>query len=271
MRIKERFENVGYGEEEKKKYAERINNLKQEKDLKGDDILDILQKNLKRHYSLMTTERNISGINESPFDLVVGDEDGLSLTGFEIKGDTDNYSRLKTQLQHYLFAFNEVYLVLHKKEKPEWLPDFVGVIRVFEDGKVFEEKYGYIWDLLDISTDYEWDTLFRMNGLGISSKQTTNILHILSSVRRNITFNRFFGVQNGYGTKNMSKFFPFTEEEKKVLVGFDVPYHYEQLRKDIIQIEKKLETIKEVAKLGLSDIQVQLKSKNRGGRHSSND
>lgn len=251
------FKGCGY-REEKEAYDKRIEKLKKEKNLKGNDITDILIKNLKRQNLLFTTEKNIRGINENPFDVIAGEENGLYIYGFEIKGDTDNFSRLKSQLQAYIFSFNEVYLVLHKKKKPEWLPDFVGVLRVFKNGDIIQEEYSHVWDLLHISTDYEWDTLFRENGLGISSKQTREVLNILSEVRRNVIFNRFFGIQDGYSTRKMSKFYPFTEEQKKILIGFDIPYHYKQLNKDIIQIEKKLETIKKVAKIGIEELKSDL-------------
>ena len=159
------FKTMGYGDEEKKKYKEKKEKIKKEKILKGDDITDILIKKLKAKNLLITTEKNIRGINENPFDVVAGDEKDLEIIGFEIKGDSDNFSRLKGQLDAYLFSFNQVYLVLHKKEKPEWLPSEVGVLRVFKNGDVIKEENSYYRDLLNVSTDYEWDTLFRENGL----------------------------------------------------------------------------------------------------------
>lgn len=254
-----KFDTIGYDGVEKEKYEKRKKSLKKEKTLKGDDITDILLKNLKRQNIIFTTEKNIRGINENPFDVIAGDEIHLEIFGFEIKGDTDTFLRLKTQVNAYLFSFNKVYLVLHKKEKPEWLPDEVGVLRVFENGDIIKEESSYFRDLFYISTDYEWDTLFRENGLGISSKQTREVLNVLSDVRRIVIFNRFFCNMDGIGTKRMSKFYPFTEEQKRILIGFDVPFHYKQLNKDIIQIEKKLETIKKVARIGLEDLKSQLK------------
>lgn len=263
------FNSIGYGDEEKKKYKEKKDKIKKEKILKGDDITDILIKKLKAKNLLIVTEKNIRGINENPFDVVAGDEKDLEIIGFEIKGDTDNFSRLKSQLDAYLFSFNQVYLVLHKKEKPEWLPSEVGVLRVFKNGDVIKEEGSYYRDLLDVSTDYEWDVLFKENGLGITSRQTKNVLHVLSGVRKKVIFNRFFGKQDGYSTKRMNKFYPFTDREKEILIGFDVPSHYKQLGKDIKQIEKKIETIKKVAMIGLEGIQTKLKTKpSKSGRSS---
>lgn len=255
------FNRVGWGDEKKERYEEKKKSLKKEKVLKGNDITDILMKNLKIQNLLITTEKNIRGINENPFDVIAGNEKDLEICGFEIKGDTDNFSRLKNQVNAYLFSFNKVYLVLHKKEKPEWLPEEVGVLRVFENGDIIEEEGSHFRDLFYISTDYEWDTLFRENGLGISSKQTREVLNVLSDVRRNVIFNRFFCNMDGIGTKRMNKFYPFTEEQKRILIGFDVPFHYKQLGKEIIQIEKKLETIKKVARIGLEDLRNHLNKK----------
>ncbi len=259
MKNEEWFETIGWGDEAVNKYLKKKNKLKKEKVLKGVDITNIVLKKLKSFNFLITTEKNIRGINENPFDIVAGQEKDLDIFGFEVKGDTDNFSRLKNQLDAYLFAFNKAYIVLHKKEKPEWLPSEVGVLRVFKNGDVIEEKSSYFRDLFAISTDYEWDTLFRENGLGITSKVTKEVLQVLSDVRKIVIFNRFFGVQDGYSTKKMSKFYPFTEEQKKILIGFDVPYHYKQLNKDIDQIEKKLETIKKIAGIGLQELQKKLK------------
>ena len=128
------FKHIGFGDDEHQKYEERVKKAKKEKNLKGADIVDMLLKELKNNNFKTIKEKNYQGVNDNPFDLVAGDEETLDLYGFEIKGDTDNFSRLKTQLQAYLFCFNEVYLVLHKKKIPEWLPEYVGVIRVFGNG-----------------------------------------------------------------------------------------------------------------------------------------
>lgn len=126
------FQNVGYGDG-KDKHEEIVGNIKKEKNLNGDQIRNILLEHLNKTKLKVTTEKNTRGINENPFDLIVGDEDKLELNGFEIKGDTDNFTRLKSQLRAYLYTFEHIFLVLHKKKKPEWLPDNVGVIRVFEN------------------------------------------------------------------------------------------------------------------------------------------
>ncbi len=238
-----------YSKEEK--FKERLAKVKKEKKLLAKDILEILLKYIKREKKLLyTTERNVCGYNDHPFDLIVGNETDLDLCGFEIKADSDNFDRLNAQLKAYTFTFNEVYVVLHKKQKPEWLPYNVGVIRVFDNGEAFIETPCWGKDPFDISTTYEWDALFRSNGLGISSKNTQEILKILQDVRRNILFNRFFADHAGTNSKSFNKFYPFTDKQKAILVGFDLPYHYKLLKKEITQLEKRFNLMTELCNLG---------------------
>lgn len=237
-----------------KEYDNKVKTIKKEKNLNGNEIREILIQHIKSTELLFNTEKNVRGLNENPFDLIVGCEKDLNLVGFEIKGDTDNFSRLKTQLQGYLWVFDKVYLVLHKKKLPEWLPYNIGIIRVFENKEVFVEKYGYLDNPLDISTEYEWDSLFRCNGLGVTSKRTRQVLELIGGIRRNILFNRFFSVQNGYNTRNFEKFYPFTDIQKSVIIGFDVPYHIKLLSTDLTLLEKRLENLKQAIMIGQKGI-----------------
>lgn len=230
-------------------FEAKFENIKKEKILKGDDIKNILLGYLSKKY-LVAAERNYRGINENPFDLIIGDERTLDLVGFEIKGDTDNFSRLKTQLQAYLFVFDGVYLVLHKKNRPEWLPEYVGVIRVFENKEVYVEKYPYIRNEFEISTDYEWDSLFRSNNLGISYSQTKQAMRVVQGVRHNILFNRFFAITSGFNTHKFEKFYPLTDEQKTVIMGFDIPFHFKIMNKDLKKFEKRLEILKKAIMVG---------------------
>lgn len=237
---------------EKDKFEERIKSIKEEKELKGHDILNILLKKLKSTRLLIKTERHASNSPDSiPYDLTIGDKADLCIAGIEIKGDTDNFSRLKHQLDSYIFAFNEVYIALHKKEAPQWLPQEVGILRVFDNGDVYIEKSCWGWDFLNISTDYEWETLFRANGLGISSKRTREVLDIIRRIRRNVLFNRFFAISGPWGSKKFKKFYPFTDEEKKVIIGFDVPYHFKNFKREITDLERRINMIKQLVEIGL--------------------
>lgn len=236
-------------EGEKEKYERKIGNLKDEKNMNGESITEILYKKLKNDFKL-ARERNYKAENNAPFDLVIGDEESLGMIGFEIKGDTDNFSRLKDQINEYIFAFDGVYLVLHKKEKPEWLPDFIGVLRVFDNEDIYIEQHSYIWDFLDIGSNYDWESVLKSNNLGKCSSKVKETLDIIKNIRKNIMFNRFFAVQDGYNTYKYSKFYPLSEKERSVIIGFDVPYHMKLLKKDILECEKKLENIKEIVSLG---------------------
>jgi len=239
-----------YFEESKERYDLLRNNLKNESDLNGKQIRDILIKEISLTKLKFTQEKNVRGINENPFDLIVGEEEKLELYGFEIKGDTDTFNRLPNQLRAYFFTFEGIYLVLHKKEKPEWLPHQVGIIRVFENGEIFKEHISYIEDPFNISTDYEWDSLFKSNDLGINSKKIRDVLKLLGEIRKNILFNRFFAVTEGYNTHRFSKFYPLTEKQKTLLIGFDIPYHYSLLLKDTSALEKKFDLLKRLCSIG---------------------
>ena len=244
------FLKIGWTEEEKEKYKERIINLEKEKVLLGDDITEILDKHLKKLGYLTVRERNYKAENNCPFDLVLGEEKSFDMVGFEVKGDTDNFSRLKDQINKYVYAFDGMYLVLHKKNAPEWMPDFVGILRVFENGDIYMEKHSDVWDFLDIGSGYDWESILKSNNLGKSAKKVKETLNIVKKIRKNIIFNRFFAVQDGYNTYKYHKFYPLTDKEREVVIGFDVPYQMKLLKSDIKECETKLELIKEIVSLG---------------------
>jgi len=255
------FDRVIRHGEEGEKYEKRIKVLKKEKKLIGEEITEILEKKLQSVGFVTVTERNANSWNTNPLDLVAGDEDDLTMIGFEVKGDTDNFSRLKSQLHFYDIACDNVYLVVHKKNPPEWLPQHMGVLRVFENGDAVIENHPYQVGFLDVSTNFEWDALFKSNALGTTSKRTKIMLGILVDIRRNILFNRFFG-KKGYTDNKFEKFYPFTDEQREILIGFDVPYHFDNLLKDTQKLERRLDTIKRLISFGQSDLggQKRLKS-----------
>ena len=223
-------------------------NVKSEKNLLGDDIRNIMISKFSDPY-ITTIERSVGGNQISPFDLIIGHTRDIELAGLEIKGDTDTFDRLKTQLDAYTFAFSEVYLVLHKKESPKWLPRFCGVIRVFENKKSFIEKQAYIDDVLDISTTYEWDTIMYMNGIKGPADNIRKIYRSIGDIRKNILFNRFFATYSGFGEKKYSKYYPMQEYQKQVLMGFNIPFQTKILKRDIKDIEKRLNLLKEALDL----------------------
>lgn len=219
--------------------------------MNGSQIRDMLMAKLTTAGFLTVAEKNATRYNENPFDLVAGDECTLGLFGFEIKGDRDDYSRLKQQLNAYEFACDSVFLVLHKKSPPDWLPNFIGIIRVFENGEAYIEQGPCGRDEFDISTDYEWEALAKANGLSLSAEKLRKTLDILRGIRRNILFNRFFAAHEAWGAPKYQKFFPFSDEQKRLLMGFDIPHQLNALSKDVSDLEKRLELLK--AALRLSD------------------
>ena len=63
------FKHKGWGDEHKK-YEKKVVNTKKEKSLNGNDITGILLKKLKDIGFLTRTERNYSGVNDNPFDII---------------------------------------------------------------------------------------------------------------------------------------------------------------------------------------------------------
>lgn len=234
----------------KDEYAKKLENVKKEKDLTGEAIKQILFKHFKEMPVLIKTERSEGGSFNNPFDFIIGQEKTLDLVGIEIKGDTDNYSRLSEQLHAYSWTFDEVYLIIHKKEKPEWIPKWLGVLRVFEDGSIFQEDSGYKTDPLRVSTEFEWDALFKSNDIGISSVKTRGVLKIIEDIRKNILFNRMFANQVEWGSKEFTKFYPFTEEQKQIIIGFDVPHQMKVLKRECNALEKRFLLLRKIIKLG---------------------
>lgn len=234
--------------EHKEEYQKKLENVKSEKDLKGEDIKGILFTHFKDMQLLLKTERSEGGRYCNPFDFIVGCERTLDLVGIEIKGDTDNYSRLSEQLHAYSWSFDEVYLIVHKKKIVEWLPDWLGILRVFEDGSIYQEHHGYITDPLQVSTHFDWDGLFKENNLGVSPGHLKGTLKIIEDVRKNILFNRFFAVQKEWGSKEFSKFYPFTDEQKQTMMGFDVPNQLKVLKREVNQLEKRFHMIRNITK-----------------------
>ncbi len=58
------------------------------------------------------------------------------------------------------------------------------------------------------------------------------------------------------------KFYPFSDKQITILIGFDIPYHYKLLLRDVSSLEKKFETLKKICSLGqkgLKDFDKKLK------------
>lgn len=216
--------------------------------LTGEQIRGILIQHARSNNLLCRQERNIRGVNENPFDLVFGDEASLEMCAIEIKGDTDNFSRLSKQIEHYLYGFNNVYVAFHKKEAPDWLPSSVGILRVAAAGTVAVEMASYPRSPLDISTEYEWDQLFKANGLGTTHVKTREILNLLRDVRQNIVFNRFFAVPKPNGEKGFSKFYPLSDKQKSILMSYNIDYHFGNIKRDLSGLEKRLTLLKGLCK-----------------------
>lgn len=221
--------------------------IKAEGDLNGDEIRAVIIKMAKANGLLWRKERNIRGINECPFDLVLGNAETLEMCAIEIKGDTDNYALLSKQLEHYLYAFGNVFVAVHKKAIPDWLPSTVGVLRVTESA-VMSEKDSLAAAALAVSTEYEWEELFKANGLGRTHKNTRQILGIIHDVRNNIIFNRFFAIPKPLGEKGFEKFYPLTDPQRQILMGYSVDYHYKAIQKDIGALERRLKLLKEICR-----------------------
>lgn len=235
-----------------------MDEIQTEGDLNGDEIRHRLVAKGKEANLVWRTERNIRGINECPFDLVFGDERTLEMCAIEVKGDTDNYSRLSAQLVEYLFGFKAVYIALHKKVAPDWLPDQVGIIYVRENGDIYLHRECIVRDPLAVSTEYEWDGLFRANGLGVSHKRVRDILGLIGEIRNIVIFNRMFAVPVEGIPKKFEKFYPFSDRQREIIIGLDIGYHYKLFQKDLSELEKRFTYLKKMCALAQQEDTSQL-------------
>lgn len=245
-------------EEEK----EIMKKIKKEKDMNARQLVTILEKYLKEQGFLTVKEKNYVGYNEAPFDLTVGDEHSLKLYGFEIKSDKDTFERLQRQLQHYSFICEEVWIVLHKKEIPKWLPDWVGVIRITEKGKIYRQQYAFSKDPFEISTGYAWDVIARENGVAGSKTKLQTMFNEIISIRKNILFNHYFAIQYDSSTNKsiFKRFYPLNDRQKRFICGLNVEYQMKELQKELKTLEKRFTMIKQL--MNISDSQVKLKQAN---------
>ena len=243
----------------REEFQKKLDGVSKEKNMNGDEIRLILDKKLNDAGFLTVWERNYIGQNISPFDLAAGDESTLAVHGFEIKGDRDDYSRISRQIPHYLFVCSSVYIVVHKKKELPYLPFGVGWIRIFEDESVYIEHHGFPQDPFNIGTNSDWEAIFKANGLGKSHKRAERVLHLLQDIRKNLLFNRYFAVHKGWGTKQYDKWWPLTEEQKALVIGFDVPWHLKDLSKDLKLMEKRFDRIKAAIEIGQGSDQKKLK------------
>lgn len=244
------IENVYRNDDE---HRARVAKLKAERDMNADEIRAKLT-TLLENAGFLTRQERTSGsygrYSEHPFDLVAGQEKDLKLIGFEIKADKDSFDRLKRQMLAYLHVCDAVYVVLHKKMEPEWLPEGVGVIRAFDDGTFLIEQESYLTDPLAIGAEYLWDNLWAENGLSSQSKRTRSTMELISGVRRNVLFNRYFATESfKNGKATFSKYWPLSPEQKELIIGFDLPTQYRRFEKDMKELEERLAVMKRVAGL----------------------
>lgn len=239
------FNRVNYDEQDK--FKDRVKLITKEKDLKGQDIKNILIGKLSKTKLKYIEERSYDTMH--PLDLAVGDEDNLDLATFEIKGDTDSFKLLNRQIRNYLYVADEFYLVLHKKKAPEYLPDEVGIIRVFENGEVYIEQDSTLTNFLYVSTDSEWDGLFAVNNLGLAADKTKDMLNLMNGIRKNILFNRFFAIHDYGMTHSYKKFYPFDEAQKELIAGFDLTYQIKSINRDIKNVEKRIALVRMAVKV----------------------
>ncbi len=215
-----------------------LEQIKKEKELKADKITTILEEYIKNQGLLTIRERNYVGWNKAPFDLTAGQEKDLKLYGFEIKSDKDTYERLDHQLEEYAWICEDVYIVLHKKAAPKWLPSWCGVIRISESGEIYQESHSFTREPFTISTGYEWDLLSSKNGLGAIKEKLEDQFKELIKIRKNLLFNRYFAALDH------DKFYPLTDKQKKMIIGFDADFQIKRMRKELRGFERSIENFK---------------------------
>jgi len=230
--------------DERDEYKKKLANVSVEKVLNELEIRKILRDCLEPKNFLLREERSISGIDGHPFDLIAGDQETLTLIGFEIKGDGDAYTLLPSQIDSYMFGCDYTFLVVHKKKSPEYLPRGIGVLRVFDDGSMTVEVWPKMIHWTEVATESERDLLFSANGFGGNADKVMSYLDIIEGVRRNILFNRFFA-ERDYMQRSYKKFWPFTEEQKVIMMGFNLPSQVKLLERDLLGLERRFLTVKQ--------------------------
>jgi len=239
-----------------------MSKIKKEKIMDAKQLVGILEDYLKKQGFLTIREKNYVGYNEAPFDLTAGCEASLKMWGFEIKSDKDTFERLQRQLQHYSFVCQEIYIVIHKKEIPKWLPDWVGVIRITEKGDIYEESNAYNKEPFEISTGYAWNVIAQENGIAGSKDKLQEIFNELLSIRKNILFNHYFAIQYDSSTNNslFKRFFPLSDKQKRFIIGLNIEYQMKELKLELRRLEKRFNMIKQLMNI---DSQTKLKEKSK--------
>ncbi len=239
--------------------------IKKEKRMDAKQLVFILEEYLKKQGFLTVKEKNYVGWNEAPFDLTAGDENSLKIFGFEIKSDKDTFERLQRQLMHYSFICEEIYIVVHKKEIPKWLPDWVGVVRITEKGDIYQEKFASRKDPLEISTGYAWDVIAGENGVAGSKDKLQVMFNEIIDIRKNILFNHYFAIEFDQSTNSsrFKKFFPLTDRQKRFIMGLNIEYQMKELKKELKTLEKRFTMIKQLMNIGEEYEQTKLTKKNK--------
>jgi len=230
-----------------KKQEQFIKRCKKEKDMDEDEIIEILQNTYKEADYLIRRERDATTTHYHPFDLICGKikqfeiEDQIEILGFEIKSDKDSFTRLGEQIKQYMAYCDRVYLVIHKKEYPKWLPNNVGVLRVSKKGEILEERYPSSNQWYDeVSGPSELKILMEEQGLGCKVQNLQKIFEITPKIWKKILFNRFFGKVD-WQSQKFTKFFPFDKEELEFIIGHQLDYQLDIMKNKARQIKRLAE------------------------------
>jgi len=143
--------------------------------------------------------------------------------GFEIKGETDNLSRLESQLEIYTKTLEYVYVVYWRdKYKNIEVPENVGLIEVYEEnGKIkFKKIKKAYYNKIDTFIIFQnlWNEEIRF------------ILHQLGILEWN---------SKNYAYSDMKKYFKLTKATKvRKLYRFILKKRFETFYKNIIKTRK---------------------------------
>lgn len=204
---------------------QRIGRYTKNNHLREEELMDLVDDWLQLHHKkyYLKEQVEIGGRIADGFAWVGGPEGEIIC--FEVKADTDNYSRLYSQLDAYHMIADKMYLVIESKDPPKNLPWYVGVLKA--DGGCLEEinpaqSLKHVYDQTEV-----WQTMMKNlrkhvtkgwpKGTFHTSVNFRSIFTGLERVKKKLLYNQFcVGFRTGWS----DDYVPLTQKEKQLIAKF---------------------------------------------------